>query len=300
MELRHLRYFCVVAEELNLTRAAEKLFIAQPPLTRQIKQIEEEIGAALFIRKPRGLELTQAGLYFKDQARQILDKVDTVIADTRRIAEHGKTVFSIGFVPSVFYGQLPLMVRRLRKNKNLEIMLYELKTREQIEALKTGKIDIGFGRLSIDDPDIEQQLLFNEPVLAAVPSSHPISHSNPTMTALSEVPMITFPAGRGPNFSDISQGLFHSRGLSIQVVQQVNDVQTALSLVASEMGFTLVPEQVKRLTRENVSFVSISDDSLTVPVVTSRRRGEAPNSVMRLANTILAELVENRLTGRYP
>lgn len=167
MELRHLRYFCVVAEELNLTRAAEKLFIAQPPLTRQIKQIEEEIGAALFIRKPRGLELTQAGLYFKDQARQILNKVDTTIVDTRRIAEHGKTVFSIGFVPSIFYGQLPLMVRRLRKNKNLEIMLYELKTREQIDALKTGKIDIGFGRLSIDDPDIEQELLFNEPVLAA-------------------------------------------------------------------------------------------------------------------------------------
>ncbi|MFY0657412.1 MAG: LysR family transcriptional regulator [Neptunomonas phycophila] len=300
MELRHLRYFCVVAEELNLTRAAEKLFIAQPPLTRQIKQIEEEIGAALFIRKPRGLELTQAGLYFKDQARQILNKVDTTIVDTRRIAEHGKTVFSIGFVPSIFYGQLPLMVRRLRKNKNLEIMLYELKTREQIDALKTGKIDIGFGRLSINDPDIEQELLFNEPVLAAVPTSHVISKSNPTMAALSEVPMITFPAGNGPNFSDISQSLFHSRGLSINVVQQVNDVQTALSLVASEMGFTLVPDQVKRLTRENVSFVEITGDSISVPAIASRRRGEAPNSVMRLANTILAELVENRLSGRYP
>jgi DNA-binding transcriptional LysR family regulator len=300
MELRHLRYFCVVAEELNLTRAAEKLFIAQPPLTRQIKQLEEEIGAKLFTRKPRGLELTQAGQYFKEQARQILDKVDKTVIDTRAISEHGKTLFTIGFVPSVFYGQLPLMVRRLRKNKNLEIVLMELKTREQIEALKTGKIDIGFGRLSIEDPDTEQELLFNEAVIAAVPASHPIAQSNPTMAELSDVPMITFPAGSGPNFSDISQGLFHSRGLRINVIQQVNDVQTALSLVASEMGFTLVPEQVKRLHRENVTYVEIAEEQIAVPVIASRRKGELPNSVMRLANTILAELVDNRLSGRYP
>ena len=135
MELRHLRYFLAVAEQLNLTRAAEKLFIAQPPLSRAIKQLEEEIGVQLFIRKPRGLELTTGGRYFLEQARQILNKVTTTIEDTRRIAQHSKTVFSIGFVPSVFYGQLPSMVRRLRRNKNLEIILHELKTREQVDGI---------------------------------------------------------------------------------------------------------------------------------------------------------------------
>lgn len=300
MELRHLRYFCVVAEELNLTRAAERLFIAQPPLTRQVKQIEEEIGAILFIRKPRGLELTEAGQYFLDQARQILDKVDATISDTRRISQHGKTVFAIGFVPSVFYGQLPLMVRRLRKNKNLEIVLHELKTREQIEALKSGKIDLGFGRLRIEDPDVEQELLFDEPMIAAVPASHPLAKKMPSMKDLAEIPLITFPSGPGPNFADITQGLFHRRGLRVNVIQQVNDVQTALSLVASDMGFTLVPEQVRRLQREGVDYVPLDDDSITTPVLASRRKGENPNAVMRLATTILGEMVENRLTGRYP
>lgn len=170
MELRHLRYFVAVGDEGNLTRAAEKLFIAQPPLTRAMKQLEEEVGVELFIRKPRGLELTNGGEFFLEQARQILDKVAATVEDTQRIAQHRKTIFSIGFVPSVFYGQLPLMVRRLRRNKNLEIVLHELKTREQVEALKTGKIDIGFGRVSIDDPDVEQELLLTSP---SSPPSHP-------------------------------------------------------------------------------------------------------------------------------
>ncbi|MCG7200630.1 LysR family transcriptional regulator [Marinobacter pelagius] len=300
MELRHLRYFVAVAEEGNLTRAADKLFIAQPPLTRAIKQLEEEIGVELFIRKPRGLELTTGGEYFLEQARQILDKVSATVDDTRRIAQHRKTLFSIGFVPSVFYGQLPLMVRRLRQNKNLEIVLHELKTREQVEALKSGKIDIGFGRLRIEDPDVEQENLFDEPIIAALPAKHPLTRHPPSMKELSEWPMVAFPSGPGPNFADITQGLFHRRGLKIHVVQQVNDLQTALSLVASDMGFTLVPEQVRRLHREGVEYMPLEDSSISTPVIASRRRGENPNAVMRLANTILAELVENRLTGRYP
>ncbi|ONF43777.1 LysR family transcriptional regulator [Marinobacter lutaoensis] len=300
MELRHLRYFVAVAEERNLTRAAEKLFIAQPPLTRAIKQLEEKVGVQLFIRKPRGLELTTGGEYFLEQARQILDKVAATLEDTRRIAQHRKTVFSIGFVPSVFYGQLPSMVRRLRQNRNLEILLHELKTREQVDALKVGKIDIGFGRIRIEDPDVEQELLFDEPIIAAVPAGHQLTHEPPSMKALSEWPMIAFPSGPGPNFADITQGLFHRRGLRVNVIQQVNDLQTALSLVASDMGFTLVPEQVRRLGREGVDYMPLADDNISTPVIASRRKGESPNAAMRLANTILAELVENRLTGRYP
>ncbi len=300
MEVRHLRYFVAVAEERNFTRAAEKLFIAQPPLTRAIKQLEDEIGIDLFIRKPRGLELTSGGAYFLLQAQQVLDKIEAMVEDTRRIALGRKTVFSIGFVPSVFYGQLPLMVRRLRQNKNLEIVLHELKTRQQIDALKSGRIDIGFGRLRIDDPDVEQEILFDEPMIAALPAGHPLAASPPTMQQLAEVPMIVFPTGPGPNFADITHGLFRRRGLKVNVIQQVNDLQTALSLVASEMGFTLVPEQVQRVNRDGVQYVRLADDNITTPVIISRRRGENPNAIMRLTNTILAELVENRLGGRYP
>ncbi|WP_295717799.1 LysR family transcriptional regulator [uncultured Halovibrio sp.] len=300
MELRHLRYFVVVAEELNLTRASEKLFIAQPPLTRQIRQLEDEVGAPLFHRHSRGLVLTEAGQYFLDQARQILGRIDAATEDARRIAQHGKTIFGIGFVPSVFYGQLPMMVRRLRRNQNLEIVLEESKTREQVEALKAGRIDIGFGRLRIDDPNVEQEVLSNEPMLAALPASHPLAEGSPSMAELSGVPMLTFPSGPGPNLADLMLGLFHRRGLRVNVVQQVNDVQTALSLVASELGFTLVPEQVQCLHRDGVCYVPLADDDITIPVIASRRRGETPSAIMRLTNTILDDFFDNRLFGRDP
>lgn len=299
MELRHLRYFIVVAQELNLTRAAEKLFIAQPPLTRQIKQLEEELEVQLFIRKPRGLELTPGGHYFLQQAYGIMERVTTSIINTRQVALHRKTVFSIGFVPSVFYGQLPLMIRRLRKNKNLEIVLHELKTQQQIEALKSGKIDIGFGRICIDDPEVEQRVLFNEPLVAALPADHSLSQSLINLQQLAALPMITFPSGAGPNFADMTLKLFHQEGIQVEVIQQVNDLQTALALVASGMGFSLVPEQVRKLQREGVDYIPMPKERIFTPVITSRRRDENPNAVMRLVNTILSELVENRLSGDY-
>ncbi|MCP4863113.1 MAG: LysR family transcriptional regulator [Alteromonas sp.] len=301
MELRHLRYFCVVADELNLTRAAEKLFIAQPPLTRQIKQLEEEIGVALFVREARGLSLTPAGEYFLKQAVCILEKVDNSVEETRNVADHGRVVFSIGFVPSVFYGQLPSLVRRLRQLSNIEVVLHELKTAEQVEALKTGKIDIGFGRIRVPDlgSDVEQTVLFQEPIVVALPASHPLAKQPVKMEDLAKLPIILFPSGQGPNFADICLGLFARRALDIKVTQQVNDLQTALGLVASEMGFSLVPEQVRRLNRDDVAFVRLEDKSITTPVVCSRRK-EENSETMEFALSILDELVQNRLTGRYP
>nr|WP_115718386.1 LysR family transcriptional regulator [Gallaecimonas mangrovi] len=293
MELRHLRYFCAAAEELNLTRAAQKLFIAQPPLTRQIKQLEDEIGATLFIREARGLKLTPAGRYFLDHARQILDKVAATVAGTRQVASHGKQVFGIGFVPSIFYGQLPRLVRRLRQNKNVEIVLKEMKTGEQVEALKAGHIDIGFGRLYIDDSEVEQELLFNERIIAALPAEHPLATGPVSLSQLANEPLVVYPSGSGPNFADIMQGLFANQALKPNPVQQVNDVQTALALVASDLGYTLVPEQVKRVTREDVVFRAITGSDATSPVLCSRRR-EPPNAVMRLANLILSELVSQK------
>ncbi|AWY01615.1 transcriptional regulator [Marinomonas primoryensis] len=296
MELRHLRYFCAVAEEQNLTRAAEKLFIAQPPLTRQIKQLEESIGAQLFLRHPRGLTLTPAGYFFWDQAKQILAKTEAAIENTRHLAEHGKATFKIGFVPSVFYGQLPSLVRQLRKKTNADIILIDLKTGEQIEALNTGEIDVGFGRLSIPNETVEQTILFQEPLLAALPVSHPLALCQPTMADLAKVPMILYPENKSatPTFADICLSLFVSRGLTVNVTQRVNDLQTALGLVASEMGFTLVSEQVKRLSRDDVVFTPLQDKSITSPVIFSRRRGPL-DPITAMTIDILDTLVKNRV-----
>ncbi|MGM1053894.1 MAG: LysR family transcriptional regulator [Pseudomonadota bacterium] len=300
MELRHLRYFCVVAEELNLTNAAERLHMSQPPLSRQIKQLEQEVGAELFERSSRGMRLTATGLFFQQHALQILEKVDVTLEATRRMARSKRVLFSIGFVPSVFYGQLPLLVRDLRQKDNVELTLTELTTVQQVQALKAGRIDLGFGRMRIDDPEVEQEVLFDEPIMAAVPCGHPLEDTTPTLAELARYPLILFPAKPRPSMADIMLGMFRRHGLKVEVVQEANELQTALGLVASEIGISLVPEQVKRVRRDGVSFVYLADKTLVSPVLCSRRRGEAPSPIMQAANAILAVLVENRRSGRYP
>ncbi|MGJ7462806.1 LysR family transcriptional regulator [Halomonas sp. MA07-2] len=300
MELRHLRYFCVVAEELNLTSAAERLHMSQPPLSRQIKQLEQEVGAELFERSSRGLRLTPTGLFFQQHALQILEKVGATLEATRRMARSKRELFGIGFVPSVFYGQLPLLVRDLRQKDNVELTLTELTTVQQVQALKAGRIDLGFGRMRIDDSEVEQEVLFEEPIMAAVPCGHPLEGTTPTLEELARYPLILFPAKPRPSMADIMLGMFRRQGLKVEVVQEANELQTALGLVASEIGISLVPEQVKRVRRDGVSFVYLADRTLTSPVLCSRRRGEAPSPTMREANAILKVLVENRRSGRYP
>lgn len=300
MELRHLRYFCAAAEELNITRAAARLHMAQPPLTRQINQLEEELGAQLFIRGPRGLTLTPTGKFFHEHALQMLEKLDTTVAAVRRMSRSHKEMFGIGFVPSLFYGQLPLLVRELRQKDEVELTLAELTTVEQVQALKAGRIDIGFGRLRIDDPDVEQEVLFEEPMMAAVPEGHPLVGTTPTMEELARYPLVLYPASPRPSLADLVLGLFRRRGLKVTVVQEANEMQTALGLVVSDFGITLVPDQVKRQNRDGIRYLYLAEKHITSPIVCSRRRGETPSATMQAANAILEVLVENRRTGKYP
>lgn len=299
MELRHLRYFCAVAAELNLTRAAQRLHMAQPPLTRQIKQLESILGVQLFERIPRGLRLTPAGQFFHEHAMQILDKVDASVAATRRMARSNREMFGIGFVPSVFYGQLPLLVRELRQKDNLELTLAELTTVQQIQALKAGRIDIGFGRLQIDDPEISQDILFEEPVVAALPAGHPLAETTPSLAELAKYSLILFPASPRPSLADVVLGLFRRRGLKVRVAQEANELQTAIGLVVSDMGITLVPEQVRRVQREGIVYVPLAERHITTPVICSRRK-EPSSPLLDHVDGLLHTMVENRRTGRYP
>lgn len=168
MELRHLRYFHVVAQELNVTRAAERLHMAQPPLSRQIRQLEDEVGVALFDRVGRGLRLTEAGRFLLEQTTQLTQRLEETIESTRRIGRQDKRWFGIGFVPSVLYGVLPELIRELRGSAQpVEVGLAEMITVEQVEGLKSGRIDLGFGRIAINDPAIRQEVVMAEPLVAA-------------------------------------------------------------------------------------------------------------------------------------
>ena len=154
MELRHLRYFVAVAEEKSFNKAAERLFISQPPLSRQIKQLEEEIGVTLIDRDNRPLKLTEAGDFFYDHALQIIKKSDDLRAMTFRKGNFDNSL-SIGFVSSILYGILPKVIARFREvYPNIEIKLYELNSWQQTQSLVEGKIDVGYGRLLFEDASI--------------------------------------------------------------------------------------------------------------------------------------------------
>ena len=167
MELRHLRYFVAVARERNFTRAAEKLRIAQPPLSRQIQQLEDELGALLIERGSRPVRLTDAGRLVYEQAVQVLDRIEELKAMSRRLHEAELPRLAIGFVASTLYGYLPEVIRRYKAARpGVELALLELTTLEQIVALKEGRIDVGYGRIQFDDPEVERLLLRNEKLVA--------------------------------------------------------------------------------------------------------------------------------------
>lgn len=285
MELRHLRYFRVVAQTLNFTRAAQQLNIAQPPLSRQIQQLEDELGVHL-LERSRPLRLTEAGRYFQEKTGLLLEQLERVSTDTRRIGTGHKRWLGIGFAPSTLYGALPDLIRRLRSYGDIELGLSELITLQQLEALKSGRIDIGFGRLLFDDPAITQKVLREDPLVAALPAGHPLLDKPVTLQQLSAEPFILYPGNPRPSYADHVLGVFAQRGLKIHVAQMANELQTAIGLVAAGVGITLVPASVQRLHRDDIGYVALLDSSVTSPIVVSYRTGDVSDTLQRCLETL--------------
>ena len=175
MEIRHLRYFVAVAQERNFTRAAEKLNIAQPPLSRQIHDLEAELGIALLDRDSRPIRLTEAGRLFYEHATQVLERVNDLRTMMRRFRDAERPRFVIGFVASTIYAALPALIRRFRAaTPELDVSLVEMVSLDQIAALKEGRIDVGFGRIRFDDPAVRRDVLREEQLVVALPLSHPL------------------------------------------------------------------------------------------------------------------------------
>ncbi len=292
LESRQLRYFVAVARERNFTRAAEKLRIAQPPLSRQIQQLEAEFGVALFDRASRPLALTDAGRLLFEQAVQVLDRMDEMKAMLRRLLEVEKPRFSIGFVGSTLYGYLPEVIRRYRAARpGVELTLLELTTLEQIAALKEGRIDVGFGRIQLDDPLIERTLLRNEKLSAALPLTHKLA-SRTGLLRLEELAgdaLVVYPKAPRPSYADQVLALFRAGGLKPPMVYEVRELQTALGLVAADAGVCLVPASVQRLRRDNVVYRPLDGTDAVSPIILSIRKGDKSPEIGRILR-LLKEL----------
>ena len=290
MELRHLRYFVTVAAERSFSRAAEKLHIAQPPLSRQIHQLEEELGTQL-LNRGRPITLTEAGRYFFGHALQMLQKADEIRTMTKRIGTGTRRQFGIGFVASTLYDILPELIRQFRLDvPNVEIVLSELITIEQAVALKEGRIDIGFGRLWFDDDGLTRRVLREEKLAIAAPHGHDLGRMSGRLTLkqIVDVPLILYPNVPRPSYADQVLSFYRKRGLEPKVGFEVRELQTALGLVAAGLGISIVPLSVRRLGREDVDYLPLDEPDIVSPIIVSYRPNDGSALLARMLNLIEA------------
>lgn len=264
MELRHLRYFVAVATELHFGRAAKLLHISQPPLSMQIRALEDELGVALLNRTRRQVSVTRAGKAFLHDARQILERAEQAISTARRAARGEIGELVVGFISVADYNLLPLVLREFRRRyPRVTLSLRELTTGAQIAELFEGRIDVGFLLPPVNEPTIESVPILREPLIAAIPERHPLAKTRGAipLASLSGAPFIMTPRQMAPGLHDDIVSFCRSAGFSPQVIQEAIQMQTVISLVSAEMGVALIPESLQNLQRTGVVYKRLKEQS---------------------------------------
>lgn len=297
MDLKQLNAFIAVAELRSFSAAATKIGLSQPSLSRLLKQLETDMGVMLVDRYHRPLHLTEAGTFFYDKISTILTEVNTVVGMTQRLSAPSSAL-NIGFVPSILYGLLPEIIARLKQsNPEIEVNLKDISSYQQMEALKSGDIDIGFGRFAHQDPWIQQILLRHERYVVALPKAHPLANvreqclidlanNRLILYHQTHLPASTVPAtvsnknarqNKKNNTSHHQASaieqvtepllyLFAQYGISPFMTTTVSDLQVALGLVAAGEGITLVPASLKIVRTEQISYQRLIHENVTSPI----------------------------------
>lgn len=277
LELRHLRYFVAVVEQRSFRGASLRLHVSQPPLTRQVHQLEEALGVRLLLRKPRGVETTDAGAVFFEEARNIL-MLTAQAADRARLAGQGHLGrLDVGVFGSAVLDTIPRIIQQFRKAYPLvEVVLHSLDREAQIRALRERRLTVGFNRFVGEDPEIARETILTERLLVAVPEHHRLAtHKSLRLKQLDGEPMIFYPRAGRPNFIDHLLRLFGGRGLVPKVVQEVDDVVTAVSLVSSGLGLSMVVESALNLRLPGVVYLPLHrEDRASFDLHLIYRRGE--------------------------
>jgi DNA-binding transcriptional LysR family regulator len=256
MELRHLNYFIAVAEELHFGRASERLHIAQPPLSRQIMQLEQEIKVRLFERTKRHVRLTIAGEAFLEKARLVVAMADDAIASAQRVEAGHAGSLSVAFVGSAMFSLMPEIFREVRSQlPDVQLLLHEMSTGRQVTALQDGSTQVAFVRPAVVHPAIISEVIAREDLMIALPDSHRLADVDEVNLAdLSDEPFIIFSRDVQPSFGHQIYSICVAAGFTPLVIQEALEMQTALGLVAGSLGVTLVPESVKRVAWPGVLF----------------------------------------------
>jgi DNA-binding transcriptional LysR family regulator len=267
MELRHLRYFIAVAEELHFGKAAERLHIAQPPLSQQIQQLEAELGVKLFHRKTkRQIQLTEAGKVFLQEAYQLLVQLETAVALTQRIGRGQTGQLRIGFTSLAIYNLLPSILRQFREQfPEVELVLLELTTSQQEQALKDSLIHVGFAHPPLEDDTISYKCIHRESLVVALSSTHSLAQQEYiSVLSLLHEPLIVFPRYLAPGLYDRIMSLFEQRNFKPNITQEAIQMQTIIGLVSAGMGVAITPSTLENLQRSGVAYRPILEE---VPVI---------------------------------
>ena len=270
MELRHLRYFVGAGEEQHFGRAAERLRIAQPALSRQIQDLEKEIGFQLFERLPRGVKLSEAGKLFLDDARRILGEVQEATRRAELVASGKAGTLRVGFVEAIsWHGVVPESFRRFReKQPNAELTPVPMLSVEQVEAVHSGKLDAGFiARMGALGKEFDQRLVALHKVVLAAPKGHPLTkQTRIRLSDLSDVPFVWLSRRMNPGAYDrLMEACFRGGLKSPRIVQEAYDHATILSLVACRLGVALVSDSAKWQCPRGVTLLTVEDLKVPVP-----------------------------------
>jgi DNA-binding transcriptional LysR family regulator len=275
-ELRHLRYFAAVADDLHFGRAAARLAVSQPALSVQVQQLEALVGARLLLRHSRQVALTEAGRTLADAARRIVRDVDAAIEAARQASTGEIGVLRLGFGPTLMLSTLAQVVRTYRQRyPGVRMDLRELATAEQTEALLRGDLDLGFLRGVETDPRLHVELFAREPLLIALNRDHAAAdQSRVALASLAGEPWVLFPRAIAPQLHEQVMRLCREAGFTPRVVQESREVYTTVGLVGAGVGVTIVPAAAQRMSWRGVVYKPIPRASVRLSMV--RPSGAVP------------------------
>ncbi len=276
MEFRHLRYFLALADEGNFGRAAKRVHISQPPLTRQIRQLEEEFGARLFERTSKGVELTEAGRLFREEAVKILALAQQTAEKTRKAGRGQLGRLDVGIFGSAVLNVIPRLILEFRRRyPEVEVHLHTMRRPEQIEALQEGRLTVGFVRVFPDAPDMAVETVLKERLMVAINRDNELSrHREIAVRAFADQPLILFPSAPRPSLGDHVVALCHGEGFPPRIAQEVEDVVTSIALVSCGFGICVVPECATRLRLPRVVYRPLKGSGQIIELGCAYRPGD--------------------------
>ncbi|MEA2280298.1 MAG: hypothetical protein QOK21_905 [Solirubrobacteraceae bacterium] len=298
MELRHLRYFVAVAEELHFRRAAERLHMSQPPLSQQIRALEDELGVTLLERTQRRVALTAAGAAYYERAREILDAVEDASRLVKRVNRGEVGRLAVGFVGSAMYSLVPEALGAFAaRYGDVDLHLRELTTAAQLRQLESGQIDVGFIRPASERPGLAFETVEREPVVVALPERHPLAQGRAlALEQLAGETLVLLGREDSPGVRDSLAG---ATELVRGDVQEVREMQTVIALVRAGVGISLVPGSVRALAREGVVYRELPADGPTVELAMAWRAGDR-SPVLAAFKQVTREFVAVRSAARRP